>query len=86
MFKFLQRRKEALSGKEICQIYYTLQRYYDGISTNIAVIKNKKKFKQLINTYTDKLNLARGDKRFGDYENKCTFIMRRKRNNIGIYK
>ena len=78
MFEFLKKKKEVpknITGKEICEIYYTLQSYYDGIAPNIAVIKNKKKFDWQIKVYTERLKLEQSDKVIKTSEDRYTFII-----------
>lgn len=79
MFEFLKKKKtpppKNITGNEICEIYYTLQSYYDGIASNIAVIKNKKKFDWQIKVYTERVKPKTNDKIIKTSEDRYTFII-----------
>ena len=81
MFNFLKRKKKPedkfvnVPGEQMIDIYYNLRYYQDNNSTNIAVIKNRKKFNWQLRVWKDKLNLKRGDRMIKLNDNRYIFII-----------
>lgn len=63
----------SLTRKD-AELFYTLKRYYNPISPNIAVFGDKEKFENLIKEYSAEYNTNRGSRVIRVNERKIIFI------------